>query len=64
MGMNAQIHLYLKSELLEKLKKEAEREGLSIATICREKLDKSNRLERMEIILETICKKLNISQEV
>lgn len=54
MGMNAQIHLYLKSELFEKLKGEAENKGLPIATLCKEKLDKNTRLERMELILENI----------
>ena len=54
MGMNAQIHLYLRSELFEKLKKEAENKGLPIATLCKEKLDRNTRLERIELILENI----------
>ncbi len=54
MGMNSQIHLYLKSEVFEKLKKEAENKGLPIATLCKEKLDKNTRLERIELILEDI----------
>lgn len=54
MGMNAQIHLYLKSEVFEKLKKEAGNKGLPIATLCKEKLDRNTRLERIELLLENI----------
>ena len=54
MGMNAQIHLYLKSEDFERLKKEAENRDIPISTLCKDKLNKNTRLERIELILENI----------
>ena len=59
MGMNAQLHLYLESELLEKLKKEAEAERISISELCRNKLGSCSKLTKIEFLLESISKRLN-----
>ena len=64
MGMNAQIHLYLKSELLEKLKKEAETERISVAQLCRNKLESCPALTRIELMLGDLSKKLKYSNKL
>ena len=63
MGMNAQIHLYLKSELLEKLKKEAETERISVSQLCRNKIESCPVLTRIELMLGDLSKRLRYSNK-
>ena len=52
MKKNSQLHLWLETETLEKISLEAEERGLSIADICREKLRKGDKLDRILRLLE------------
>jgi len=55
MKANAQIHVYVTTELKEKLRKEAEEKDLSFSQLCRRKLEE-NKLVDAEIILKEIKK--------
>ncbi|MDD5193775.1 MAG: hypothetical protein PHF67_04300 [Candidatus Nanoarchaeia archaeon] len=57
MKKNAKIHFMVESNLLENLKNQAEKERVSIAELCREKLRKSNQLDRIENILIQLLNK-------
>jgi len=60
MKKNSQIHLFIETELLEDLKKQAKEQEKSFSEICREKLTDSPKLARIEMMIEDISKKLNI----
>lgn len=60
MKKNSQIHLFIETDLLEDLKKQAREQEKSFSELCREKLIGSPKLARMEMMLEDISKKLNI----
>lgn len=64
MGMNAQLHLILSSESLEKLRKEADKLGLTISKLCRDKLLSPPPLDRIELALEQINKKLTKRRKI
>lgn len=53
MKANAQIHVYVTTELKEKLRKEAEEKDLSFSQLCRRKLEE-NKLVDAEVILKEI----------
>ena len=59
MKKNAQIHLLIESEVVDKIKKEAEEKNVSWSEICRQKLRQNNQLNIIEIRLEEIEKILN-----
>ncbi len=63
MGKNAQIHLYLETDLHEALLREAKEDDVSISEICRRKLKKNTQLTRIELRLENIEKKLSGSKQ-
>jgi hypothetical protein len=57
MKKNCQLHLFLETDLLETLQKEAQENDVSISEMCRQKLRQSSRLKKIEILLENInCK--------
>lgn len=56
MGKNAQIHLWLETEILEKLKQSALQKGLSLSEFCRNKLCESEQLNRIELKLDKMLK--------
>jgi len=58
MKKNCQLHLFLETELLDELRKQSERLNLSVSEICRQKIRQSDRLDKIEFILEMILKKL------
>ena len=55
MKANAQIHVYVTTELKEKLKKEAEEKDLSFSQLCRRKLGE-DRLAKIEEMLRGLVK--------
>ena len=54
MRKNFQVHLYLETELLEKLKKQAIENKTTVSDICRQKLKENTQLTRIEFILEEV----------
>ena len=56
MKKNAKIHFMIETALLETLRNQAEENRVSIAELCREKLRKSNQLDRIELILNKLLK--------
>ncbi|MFA5061390.1 MAG: hypothetical protein WC494_03700 [Candidatus Pacearchaeota archaeon] len=56
MKSNAQIHVYVTTELKEKLRKEAIEKDLSFSQLCRRKLGE-DRLIKIEEMLEKLVKK-------
>ena len=63
MGKNAQIHLYLETDLHETLLREAKEDDVSISEICRRKLKKNTQLTRIELRLENIENKRSRSKQ-
>jgi len=59
MRKNSQVHLYLETELLDKLKQEAESLGITLSVLMRQKLNNPSQQTKMEIMIEEISKKLN-----
>ena len=60
-GKNSQIHLYLETELFEKLRKQAEENKLSISELCRMKCRDDSQLQRIESIVKEINTKIKCS---
>lgn len=60
MGKNSQIHLFLETNLLETLKKQAIEENISVSELCRQKLIESPKINRIEFMLEKIINELKI----
>ena len=56
MRKNFQIHLYLETELVEKLKKEGIEKKKSVSDICRQKLREDTQLDRIEMMIGKIYK--------
>ena len=59
MKKNSQIHLFLETDLKEKLEKQAWERELSVSEWCRIKLRENSQLTKVEILLENLIKKLN-----
>jgi len=59
MVKNSQLHLALETDFLNFLKKEAKERSISVAELCRIKLQKNLQLDRIEIMLENISKNEN-----
>lgn len=57
MWKNSHIHLLLETELLDKLKKEAQEASLTLSELCRRKLKEETQLSRIEKMLIEINKK-------
>ena len=60
MKKNSQIHLFIETELKEKLKRESNTLNVSFSELCRQKLNKNDKLSRIELMVENINKKLNL----
>ena len=58
MGKNSQIHLVLETRFLNYLKEQAEEKGITISEFCRQKLKQDPQLDKIEIILNKINKKI------
>jgi len=57
-GKNSQIHLFLETDVLQSLKIQARNLGISLSKLCRKKLGECSQLDRIEIRLGEIEKKL------
>ena len=58
MKKNSQVHLFLETELVEKLKELARANKISFSELCRRKLREIPQMKRIENLLEDIHKKL------
>jgi hypothetical protein len=58
MKKNSQLHLYLETDLLDKIKKLAEEHKVPVSEICRRKLKEIPQLNKIEAIVEKLDKKL------
>ena len=56
MQKNAQLHLLIESNLLEKLKEEAKENSVSFAEYCRQKLRAGSHIEETRKLLEELLK--------
>jgi hypothetical protein len=56
---NSQLHLFLETDLLNKLRKEAKEQGVSVSSLCRQKLRNSYNLENIKKSLDELNKKLD-----
>ena len=55
MKKNSQIHIYLETDLIERLKKEAQEEKLSLSSVCRFRLNNYDiRLKKIESTLDEV----------
>ncbi|MEK6909256.1 MAG: hypothetical protein AABX23_04360 [Nanoarchaeota archaeon] len=68
MKKNSQLHLYLETDLLDKLKKIAEENKVSVSEICRRKIKEIPQLNKIELTILEMDKKidtiLNTKQKV
>ena len=58
MKKNSQLHLHLETELLEQLRKEAEKNYTTIAELARLKLRSTNSSQEIVMILKSIERKV------
>ena len=58
MKKNYKIHLWIESENIEYLKKEAILLNMNLSELCRQKLKPNHNLIKIELILENILRKL------
>jgi len=64
MGKNSQIHLFIETELKERLEKEAEENCISLSELCRQRVRVNDRLKRVENVLDILLAKITkISQD-
>lgn len=56
MKKNGHIHLLIETNILEKLKEEADNYGVTLSEICRLKLNAPTKLARVELLLEEFLK--------
>ena len=54
MKNNVRIYFRISSDFYEEIKKEAQNKGISVAQLCRQKLKTSDRMERLEFLLEKL----------
>lgn len=64
MKKNSQIHLFLETELREKLARQAEEKGISISELCRQKLKENTQLTKIELMVEQIKKSILENRDV
>lgn len=58
MKKNSQLHLWIETELIEKLRKQAEENNLPVAELCRLKLRENSQLDRIESFIKELDKKI------
>lgn len=58
MAKNAQLHLFLNSDRLDKLKEEAFQKDISVSELCRQKLSQDPQSTRIEEKVNKILLKL------
>jgi len=60
MKKNAQIHLLIESEVVDKIKKEAEDKSVSWSEICRQRLRQNNQLDKIESMIKMLQEQLSL----
>ncbi len=60
MKKNSQIHIYLETDLYDKLEKQAQENNISLSQFCRKKLQENSQLTRIEMNIEKIFKVLSL----
>jgi len=56
MKKNSHLHILIETNLLSRLKIEAQDKGVSLGQLCRAKLKKQPQLDRIEVKLDKISK--------
>jgi len=56
MGKNRQVHFYIETEIHDNLKKQAEKEGITLSEYCRKQALKGSQLDRIEFMIKEIHK--------
>lgn len=56
MKKNSHLHILIETNLLTKLKEEAQERGMSLGQLCRYKLRKQSQLDRIEGKLDNLLK--------
>lgn len=57
MKKNHDLHFYVEKDLKEKLQKEADTKGISLAELCRDRLREDSQLTRIELVLMALTKR-------
>jgi len=63
MRKNCQLHFWIESDLLEKLKKESDETNINLPELCRRKLKSSPRLDRLEFMINRFERLIKVSQQ-
>lgn len=61
MKKNSHLSIWIETDFLERLKKQADECGISFSELCRQKLRDSPRIDRMEFLIERFEKTLKAS---
>ena len=64
MKKNSHLHILIETNLLNKLKEEAQNKKMSLGQFCRSKLRKQEQLDRIEGKLDKILKNKVITHEM
>lgn len=62
MKKNSQLHIWLETELKDRLEQQAIENDISLCEFCRQKLIENPSLVRIETKIEEIIKKLNVRE--
>ena len=62
MKKNSQLHIWLETELKDRLERQAEEEDISLCEFCRRKLIEIPALTRIEMKLDNLIKKKSIPE--
>ena len=57
MKKNSHLHILIETSLLNKIKEDAQKRGLSLGQFCRQKFRKQDQLDRIEMKLDKVIKK-------
>lgn len=58
MKKNSHLHILIETSLITKLKEEAQEKEVSLGQLCRQKLRRQLQLDRIEMKLDKIMKKI------
>lgn len=58
MKKNSQIHIWLETELKEKIERQAQEDNISLGELCRQRLRENSKLVKIEMMLNELITKL------
>ena len=58
MKKNSQIHIWLETELKEKIERQAQEDNISLGELCRQRLRENSKLVKIEMMLNESITKL------